>query len=368
MFRLNQFDANNIKQFLKHKTYRNINLYIDFDNMLFGIYYPEVYCSQTSYIQAIITAIETSIKRLYAIYKNFETDFEHVNVICFAAFGKEKLREIDSEYKKRNKLNYTVALDVLNFIRQNANTNDFIKGTRQIVLKITQLILNKAFKDFCFVISENIDSDIIPYYVINWLNNQKTAHVIISSDKDFIQLLSNKHIYQYRTTYKKSVFTSNNVMKNYTVLEQASIDTEIKPFKNSLLNVLYFAIIGDTTDNIKPLIKRYRLKSKINIVTELSKYEDLEIETIEQLQKVVSLSNRNFDNDFKQPITKDSIKENPVHKNLTLVSFELQDRFIIDNSTRLNLRNQVDLLKQGNETPFEYANNIVWQLFRIKLF
>ena len=57
MFRLNQFDANNIKQFLSHKTYRNINLYIDFDNMLFGIYYPEVYCSQTSYIQAIITAI-----------------------------------------------------------------------------------------------------------------------------------------------------------------------------------------------------------------------------------------------------------------------------------------------------------------------
>ena len=368
MFRLNQFDANNIKQFLSHKTYRNINLYIDFDNMLFGIYYPEVYCSQTSYIQAIITAIETSIKRLYAIYKSFETDFEQVNVVCFAAFGKEKLREIDSEYKKRNKLNYTVALDVLNFIKQNANTDDFIKGTRQIVLKVTQLILNKAFKDFCFVISENIDSDIIPYYAINWLNNQKTAHVIISSDKDFVQLLNNKHIYQYRTTYRKPIFANNNMIKHYTILEQASIDTEIKPFKNSLLNVLYFAIIGDTTDNIKPLIKRYGLKSKANVITELRRFEDSEIENIEQLQKIVSLSNRSFDNDFKQPITKDSIKENPIHKNLALISFELQDRFIIDNSTRLNLRNQIDLLRQGDEKPFEYANNIVWQLFRIKLF
>ncbi len=365
MFRLSSYDANYILQQLPIQKYEKLILFVDFDNMLFGIYQPEVYVDFIMFVNRIVQAIEQVLVKSIAIYEILNAQIP-TRLIYFASIGKENIRKYCDDYKRnRPKLKIQPVSEIVRFITNNTHTDDVIKGTRQLLIAVIRNIINLSVKDQVFLLGYNIESDIIPYIILNAYYNPRYLFVILSADKDFIQLLTKKNIILLRILYQQSNNIFIDKAKTYQKVTYDSIIENVKPFKNSYLNILYHALTGDATDGIRGLLRYYGLQRKQ--LLELTRFED-KINSIQDYT-LLPLPNKLLQ-DLNTPITEKTINCKlgiPIHANLFQVSFELQKQFLINTTAITDLMQQIKLLDKYTDYK-AYANSIVKEIFGLNLF
>ena len=365
MFRMNIHDANYIIQNVIDNKYEKLILLIDFDNMLFGIYQQELYLDFNIYINRILQTLEQVLIKINEIHSLLNTHIP-TRFIHFASFGKENIRKYCDSYKEnRQKSKVKAISEIVKFINKNTQIDDAVKGTRQLIITLLRNIINMSIQDQVFLLSYNIDSDLIPYIVLNSYYNPNYLFLIISADKDFVQLLTHNNIKLFRVTYQHS----NNIFiehaKSYNVITKNTIVEDIKPFKNPYLNLLYHALKGDSSDNIKGLLKYYGLQRKqLNVLADYEKTVN-SFNDYKQIQLTEKLTE-----DLQKDITENTINCKtgiPIHSNLFQVSLELQKKFLTNTSIITDIAQQIKLINKGADYK-TYANNIVREIFGLNLF
>ncbi len=364
MFRLNTMDAQKIIESIPNKyDYDKIVVFIDFDNMLFGIYNEENYNDFVMYVQRMVQAIEQTLTKLHEFHETLN-NFLPTRLVHYASFGKDNIRAFCKSFKEKRYKQIKAVGEIVKFIHANTQMDEVMKGTRQLILSILRNIINTAMKDQVFILTYKVESDIIPYLLLDTYYKENNLYIIFSADKDYVQLLDKKNIILFRTTYFKNTFFQT-MDKRFTVIKHNTIIEDVKPFKDKWLNILYHALKGDQSDRIPSLKKKYRLPNKF---VDLLKEYDGKIKDREDLKKIAI--NEYLHHDLAQEITKDTIKCEtgiPIHSNLFQVSFELQKEFALSFYDLNKIVTQIRLLKNEGDYK-DYANKVVNEIFGLNIY
>ncbi|MGC8718368.1 MAG: hypothetical protein ACP5RW_10275, partial [bacterium] len=122
---------------------------------------------------------------------------------------------------------------------------------------------------------------------------------------------------------------------------------------------------GDSSDNIKGLLKYYGLQKKqLNVLADYEK-------TVNSFSdyKQIHLTDK-LTEDLQKDITENTINCKtgiPIHSNLFQVSLELQKKFLTNTSIITDIAQQIKLINKGTDYK-TYANNIVREIFGLNLF
>lgn len=195
-------------------------LLIDGHNLLFRMFYgipAPIKNSKNQDIRALIGFLG-SLKKLVKEFKPYS-----IYVIFDSETSKQKNSLIDNEYKK-NRIDYSKVASEENPFTQLPKIKKALSYLRIPHIEVN----NNETDDFIASIIKNKGTNLYDY-------------VIISTDSDFIQLID-KNVSLYVQRGKKSLlYNKDEVLKKY----------DVPPNKF----VLYKALVGDKSDNIKGIGK-----------------------------------------------------------------------------------------------------------------
>jgi len=315
---------------------KRITVFVDFDSALIGFHATEndfsTIVQQMQLVKDyVLHAVEYIAQKLIEQYITLKNAFpdKQINVILFSNVGKSKYHiQLYNEYKIHrriskaeqllSKLNITIKdlQDVINknfiydSVIQITEPTDFIKALKTLIKEYVSVLCNIYLPNHVFIIAQNLESDIIPYLILKQKYNTESLYLILSSDKDFVQLTAYSdsdinNIWLIRKTYRYTktdnetdtiddnddliIISENDINDkkqinetisytllhdkydsfaitfgpDYTKLKEKLIFESTKTTKdknietllnntkiNPLFSVLYLAIIGDQSDNI----------------------------------------------------------------------------------------------------------------------
>lgn len=225
---------------------KQLIFYFDFKNVIFRPHKSEellslnakeefssILTSMLNVISNINRKLRDTFKIKYYIYGEHGKSGYHINLL--------------KDYKKKRQ---TDTLDR----PDKKNLNNILHFAATIGESLFNFIPN-----INFVYSQNFEIDVLPYSIMKNINNSITGHVMVSCDKDNMQLFQHfdnviaydkgvKFMKGFKGTYM--ILNNNNYLLRF--LKKKEIFDEYGGAINSDgLLVLYRSIVGDTSDDVK---------------------------------------------------------------------------------------------------------------------
>ena len=357
--RTTKYDLTLLKDYI-NKNFNNFEkqtFIIDIDNMLVLLYRDELYETIDSYKYTIYTLIDS----IFQFISNIRELFGQSLIIFVSSYNVDYSPLQVNYEKKKYKKKYTKIdkkiIEYLNqYTKENVTDETIIKYTRRFLYSQLSTIINTCLYNVIWIDMEKIETDYIINYLYKNYSAQNTFYIILSNDKDYIQLLVNDNILLFRKTYtyRKNVFTNKKEMTAHKSILHKNI---LEDLKNEIIkdfviehpfDLLYHLIIfGDTSDNIKSIAKQiYKelLQGNINVKSMkefyntyiLANKERLKSKTFDEyLDKIYY----NFDNDLKEKL----LTYKPFIDNRKLIDFDYATSILFTNTKKQELINFLKL-------------------------
>jgi len=198
-----------------------------------------------------------------------------VIIVFDGAGGSLRRKNLYSDYKSNR-------LKIRKYNRE--MYNDTIDEQKSMEEQFKRLIMYLCNLPITLISIDNIEADDVISFIINKLSYKKAT--IVSTDKDFYQLVSDKvFIYNPIT---KGILTRDGIIDKYCV---------------SPANFIYYkAILGDVSDNVTGVrgIGEKTLKTKFSFLSSYDRYDiddiykELDEKTLSKLKSDIDTFNRNI--------------------------------------------------------------------------
>jgi DNA polymerase-1 len=267
-----------------------------------------------------------SLRSMGSVIRN--TGAEQVIVVFDGKGGSTKRRKIYSDYKKDRKMTE----------RMNREFDfDSVKEKEENMK--SQLIALASYLELLpvkVIAVDNVEADdVIAYLCLTYLKNDEV--VIMSSDKDFLQLVT--HNIKVWAPSKKKMYGIDEVLNEYN----------IHPHNITINRILE----GDTSDNIKG-IKGFgpkRLSTMFPFLKEERKY------TIEEVKQYAEANSENKGLYQKLVDEYDIVERNNLLMNLHLLDFNVNSKFKIQGfmDEPMKKLNKMELLVKFSRDGLSHA-------------
>lgn len=277
-----------------------INIYVDLKNLATGLYVDDIVNDiiYNSKHKKIDTTIFQSIIYLLMWWKKYLYDLNKpVKFYIFTDSGKSIYH---SKINKNYKLNRHIKR-----INMPEDQQDIFE-IRDKNFQMAEKVLNR-FKDIYFFNLKNLESDFIPYYVMQKRHRKEELHVILSCDKDMFQCFEFPNVVQVSSRRNNiKVITKNNYLFHYLSLSKDSqkvINTYTQLFSSVIPEeiVEIMAMTGDVTDDVPGLpgigtkkALKYFVENKQEIKNVLN-----DTQTLPTKNKVISENSETLKNAYK---------------------------------------------------------------------
>lgn len=287
---------------LIEKQYKNIIFYIDMMSISRGYFNKQVatleicsYSEKRELPTLFISELKQFLSRLYNLYAQYSPKF----IIFYDSGHENQNRNFSSTYKADSGggLNAILEDDELQLFRQIKQYYFEQVNEKFNVKNVSKVLYLK-----------NIETDYIPYFVLdnNLLNSNdpSIANIILSVDKDLLQICEFDNAYQAISVYLKSESRISSTLYD----KDNAIEYIFKNFKRGFLTAKYIPLIlalaGDKADQIPNLFKGLGFAKAIDLILQYN------------LPPI-------FNDTYKLPDILDPYKKQLI-RNLSLTSFELQ--------------------------------------------
>lgn len=233
---------------------QTVNLYFDTKNVLSSLHNPS---EQASLIHQYNSSADKYVvaRTIIVLANHWMRYFKKRNIGCNIFFFDERGNSVyhnshNREYKSnRQTSKQRIASDL--FLEDDFYEKFYLVYDKNIaVISNIFKILNGLF----YIRLKDLESDFIPKLIINeyFTSNGKMdtnyMHIIVSNDKDFVQLLDNNNTLQIVRIMKEKTFeirSSMNGMYKFTGVDDDLKDNRFIP--------LLLSMAGDVADNVKGL-------------------------------------------------------------------------------------------------------------------
>ncbi len=309
-------------QYVISHNVKHVNLFFDGLNHFVRNFLPS-YGSLQDSSSKDVSGLYYSIKSLIAILKSFTSSTISRNdltpYLIFEHRRSKKLNMIYPAYKQNRKLPKVLTLDEV-------EKNEMFKYNLVEFISFCQLFPG----DLMTFNVDYVEGDFVIAYLIYYLSSkatEKTLNIIVSTDKDFYQLLNLDNVMVFNPI-SNVLITSDNFN---TVLR---LSTQISP--SSFL--IYKLLVGDKSDNIERFAGNSTSLKTINMLNSLTE------SSISSLQDLFSLT-ENVLNDKKIKLQKrqyDLLTNIAENKDKLLTIFKIID---LSYTNVLNILSTNDILK-----------------------
>jgi len=316
-----------VDEHIKRNSLRfdRITVFHDFDSALLGFHSTEKdlewLLTNLHYTKDyVIHAIEYTCTKLVQQYLTLREYGLPVSVILFSSVGQPKWhKSLWKPYKEQrriakgemllSKVNL-VLRDIQDYVAKSFTTDikvtiesasDFARALKTIIKDYVAFFVNNYLPDHAFVIEPNVDADIIPYVVLRQKYRPESLYLILSSDKDLLQILGladpdHNNILQVRKVWRKQsdlqqpqgdtevISTSDNKRERNTQTYLTVIDRKtaywtflakrdevqhsgVRIHVNPYAITLHLALTGDLSDNIPNCRSGIGIKTLMDIIT-----------------------------------------------------------------------------------------------------
>lgn len=270
------------------KDYNNVVIFIDFNNFIKGIYYPEItemiisnIVNNDLKIPSIL--IEEWIKFQVYLEKWAISRKKKLKCIYFSEHGRSFYHiNLNKNYKanRESHRNITIPTGLMTYFdndisKVNEMLSGFMNSSWEWISKISSKSNIGTFR------LSNLDADFIPEYLFRKVKNfynDDSVYLIVSTDGDMIQLLDYGENIKILDIDK--IITCNNWMTSKKYLEKYL--SEIKEYKRPDRILLYKATVGDTSDNISG-VPKFGPKAFVSSLIDLP--EDIDCDDIISLEQ-----------------------------------------------------------------------------------
>lgn len=349
MFRLSTLDAKNIVDAIDSR-FEKITVFLDIDNLFFDLYYDSIYADINDFLSQLRKSAQEVLYSLfnfqqYLVQESQKNNLKYPTIILYANFSApNKILKIMPKYKQHRRILKTLpSTQLIKFLKAKYgefNVNEIKSVAKRYFYKLIQNIINNNFRNTVFVISRNMDSDYIPYLILKTYMKNTNAYFIVSSDKDYIQLLAydNLFIYRRRNIKVENELIGDYIKVDYKILTGKNLDIKLK---HPLLHPIYLALAGDSSDNIPSLRRRLNIKKVEDI---LNNYADdlikaMQKESIDDVMQILS-------NIFKKSVDEPIMQQ--LKTNLIVTTFFAQDS-LYDQIDKSFVLNQLKFLNSYHE-------------------
>ena len=290
------------------KDKNEVFIFIDFNNMIKGLYYPKMLEMILNQIQMNNGVFPSILINEWMILQNYleqyakSRNINKFHVVYFSEGGQSYYhKNILKNYKnKRKNALFQLPPSVSNNYKSYDDINDLIRGFLVSSWKWIEIISKQS--NILSIRLENLDADFIPELLLRKFNiyDDEAVYIILSSDGDMLQTLDiADNIYIYNGN---EIISDKNWIKSKSYLDpynkkNDNIDTKDSSEPIILIEnndkysnitpdkiILFKALVGDTSDNI-PGIKGVGVKGFfekfINIIPGDVRADDIdEIENI----------------------------------------------------------------------------------------
>ena len=242
-----------LKEYIHKNNIKHINLYLDSLNHFIRSFVVSYGTLQDSTGREI-SGLYTSIKSLLSIVKilSYDIGVDTNNITIYSAMEQgrsKKFKSIMKEYKEnRPKPSIATLADIERNEAFKYNIQEF------------ETFLSLLFPDLILFHINNIEGDFLLAYIYYKYMNESDLNIIISTDKDFYQLMSNPNTLVFDPLSNQIVHTGN--FNNKLKIEKIPINIEDLP--------LFKTLTGDKSDNIKGVTGKITAAKVINILKETS--------------------------------------------------------------------------------------------------
>ena len=284
------------------KDKEEVFFFIDFNNNIQGLYYPEMLQLILQEISSNNGVFPSILINEWMILQNYFESYaqsrkiDKFHVIYFSEGGQSYYhKNIYKDYKKgRSNAIFALPPSITNNYKSYDDISELIRGFLVSSWKWIEILSRKA--NILSIRLENLDADFIPELLLRQFNiyNDKAVYLIMSSDGDMLQTLDiadNVYIYDHNTN---NIITDKNWVnskryfdpdrkkqnENVEVLQENHVVKDISPDKV----ILFKALVGDSSDHI-PGIKGVGIKSFFNSFIELIP-NDIRSDDIDNILKI----------------------------------------------------------------------------------
>lgn len=330
--------------------YDNVTIFIDFNNFIKGIYYPEItemiisnIVNNDLKIPSIL--IEEWIKFQAYLEKWAISRNKKLKCIYFSEHGKSFYHvNIDKNYKANREAhrNITIPTGLMTYFdndisKVNEMLSGFLNSSWEWISKISSKSNIGTFR------LSNLDADFIPEYLfrkVKGFYNDNSVYLIVSTDGDMIQLLDYGENIKILDIDK--IITRDNWMTSKKYLEKYF--SEIKGYRRPDRILLYKATVGDTSDNISG-VPKFGPKAFVSSLIDIP--EDIDCDDIIALENY--FKSKSNDKNIKKILDNfESFKSS-----LKLVSFKLLIEYLYAIPTRNDLL--MKIIRENESALSEYG-------------
>lgn len=271
-------------------SYKRVFFFVDFNNMIKGLYYPEMLTMILNEIKLNNGIFPSILINEWMYLQDYLEGYgrnrnnKPVHCVYFSEGGQSYYHlNLYKDYKKRRKnALFALPASVTNTYESYDSINDIIRGFLVSSWKWIEIFSNHA--NILSIRLENLDADFIPELLLRQFDiyDDDTAYVILSSDGDIIQTLDiadNIYIFD-----GYNVITYDNWLnsKKYITESISSMDKEFDIPPDRI--ILYKALVGDTSDNI-PGIKGIGKKNFFDKIVDLVP-NDIRSDDTDQIKQI----------------------------------------------------------------------------------
>ena len=277
------------------KDYKEVFFFIDFNNMIKGLYYPEMLSLILNEIQfnngtypSILINEWMQLQSYFEIYNQSRSSRYKIHTIYFSEGGQSYYHlNLHKSYKKRRKnALFAIPTSVSNNYKSYDDINEVIRGFLLSSWKWIEIL--SSYSNILSIRLENLDADFIPELLLRQFDiyNDDACYIILSSDGDMVQTLDiADNIFIYNGN---SIISDSNWLTSKKYLTEGINDDILSTTNNSMFTpdriILYKALVGDTSDNI-PGIKGIGNKAFFNNFIDLVP-EDVRADDINAIKKI----------------------------------------------------------------------------------
>nr|DAE84703.1 MAG TPA: DNA polymerase I [Caudoviricetes sp.] len=282
------------------KQYKEIFFFVDFNNIIKGIYYPEMLSLILNEIQynngtypSILINEWIQLQTYFEIYNQSRSSKYKIHTVYFSEGGQSYYHlNLHKNYKKRRK-NALFALpsSVSNNYKSYDDINEVIRGFLLSSWRWIEIL--SSYSNILSIRLENLDADFIPELLLRQFDiyNDDACYIILSSDGDMVQTLDiadNIYIFDGNGIISDSNWLTSKKYLTDGIGDDVLVESIGNKDSDNYLTpdriILYKALVGDTSDNIpgiKGVGNKAFFKNFVNLVP-----DDVRADDIDAIKKI----------------------------------------------------------------------------------
>ena len=341
------------------KDKKEVYIFIDFNNTIKGLYYPQMLELILQQIQVNNGVFPSILINEWMILQDYLEEYarqrkiDKFHVVYFSEGGESYYhRNLLSGYKKNRKnAMFQLPPSVSSNYKSYDDINDVIRGFLVSSWKWIEILSKQS--NILSIRLENLDADFIPELLLRHFNIYKddAVYLIFSSDGDMLQTLDiadNVYIFDGNIIIKDSNWLSSKTYLDPTHKSKKLIKDKVSPVildENEDSNfskkditpdkiILFKALVGDTSDCI-PGIKGVGIKGFFEKFIDFIP-NDVRADDLDTIEKICR--DRRSDSKICSKIIDDF---SSFTKMIKLVSFRMLINWLQQNTQRYNIIKQV---------------------------